>query len=102
MRTRRDTRPSDGEQLRLDLFAGKPWDGRDPRGLTRIQIELSLRREPGGREVEVDPLQLEMWPVSVKAAMREPRRPAVGAPLLLPLGPFSKKSRTGRWRLHGG
>ncbi len=77
--------PRDGDQLRLDLFKGVPWDGRNPRGLTRVQILLSSRREPPGHVVYPDSEQLEIWPESVKATRRERPRQAAGAPSLLPL-----------------
>ncbi len=78
-------RPCDGDQLRLDLFAGVPWDGVSPRGLTRAKIVLSSRQEPLGHEVEPDPAQLEMWPVSVRPPRGKRLRQAAGAPSLLPL-----------------
>ena len=75
----------DGDQYRLDLFPGVPWDGVSPRGLTRVQIELSSRREPPGHEVEMDPAQLLFWPVPEKATSRKRPQQAAGAPSLLPL-----------------
>ncbi len=86
--------PPDGDQLRLDLFKGVPWDGRRPRGLTRVQIELSLRQEPPRHEVYMDPAQLEVWPGSVRPSRRKkaPTGSVGGARSLLPL----KKGRRSR------
>jgi len=77
--------PHDGDQLRLDLFKGEPWDGRAPRGLTRVQISLSLRREPLSHAVETDPLQLDFWRRHSKATKRKRLEEAPRAPSLLPL-----------------
>jgi len=78
--------PRVGDQFELDLFPGVPWDGRSPRGLTRVRISLFLRRKPPGHEVYVDPAQLLLWPGGSKAAKRKkaPRK-QWGAPPLLPL-----------------
>ncbi len=43
--------PPDGDQLRLDLFPGEPWDGRSPRALTKSAQGLYLRPEPPRHEV---------------------------------------------------
>ncbi len=82
--------PRDGDQLLLDLFKGVPWDGRSPRGLTRVQIGLFFRPEPQGHEVEPDPAQLQMWPVAVRPPRVKKRTAERGAPPLLP-----SKSRRG-------
>jgi len=76
----------DGDQSVLDLFAGVPWQGYSPRGLTRVRILLSLRREPGGHEVEPDPMQLLLGLVAAapKATRKRCPAPEDGAPLLLP------------------
>ncbi len=74
----------DGDQLRLDLFHDVPWDGRSPRGLTRVGLGLYLRPEPPSHEVYFDPEQLEIWPVD--RPPREKSLPTVvcgGASLLL-------------------
>lgn len=55
-----------------------PWDGRDPRALTRGAKLLYLRREPGGVSPPPDPRQLEMF-------IRHQARRYLGAPLLLKL-----------------
>ncbi len=56
--------PRDGDQLRLDLFADVPWDGRSPRALARGGSALYLRPEPPlPRGPFHDPEQLEFWPV---------------------------------------
>ena len=60
----------DGDQLRLNLFPGEPWDGQCPRVLTRRFIPLFLRPEPSvpmGSPEETG--QLEIW-----QADRHPRR----------------------------
>ncbi len=84
--------PRDGDQLRLRLFESVPWDGRDPRGLTRGRNVLFLRQEPPCHEVYSDPAQLEFWPVD-----GHHRRNA--EPILIgaaPLVPESKARRRGR------
>ena len=52
-------------QLRLmlgDRRKAVPWNGRSPRDLTRIQIELSSQRERAGDDVPVsDPFQLSLF-----------------------------------------
>ncbi len=53
----------DSDQLEFDLWRGVPWGGRPPRYLTRGFSALFLRQEPPCHEVELDPLQLEMWPI---------------------------------------
>ena len=92
--------PREGDQFVLDLFKGVPWGGRSPRGLTRVQIVLSLRREPPGREVGVDPTQLLLWPEARKAAGKRARRPEAGAPPLLPLKRTWRGSRSARRRFY--
>ena len=79
------TAPRDGDQWRLDLFKGEPWDGRSPRGLTRVQISLSLKRELPGHEVYVDPAQLDFFRRQSEATKRKRLPQAVGASSLLPL-----------------
>jgi len=78
----------DGDQLRLDLYRGTPWDGISPRGLTRSRKVLFLRQEPPCHEVYKDILQIEMWPEGV-ATQKQTRPRYAGAPLLLPLDPRS-------------
>ena len=73
------------EQLELDLFPGEPWNGRSPRGLTKVQIGLFLGPEPPGHEVYLDPEQLSLFDTSQGGHTEKRRRPAVGAPSLLPL-----------------
>ncbi len=80
--------PRDGDQLRLELFVGVPWDGRSPRALTKGSTALSLRREPvRAHEVFVDPEQYDLWPLEVSGpiTIEGPLRKDVseGAPLLL-------------------
>jgi len=75
--------PCDGDQLRLDLFRGVPWDGQSLRGLTKVSNVLYLRREPPGHEVEPDPLQLELWPVAGRARYKKATAQRAGAPLLV-------------------
>ncbi len=68
-------------QLRCDLFPQEPWDGRSPRGLTRVGLGVILK--PGGVESVsdvLDPLQVLMFP-----RRRQRRRQSRTAPLLLPL-----------------
>ena len=90
--------PRVGDQLELDLFTGVPWSGRSPRALTKARSGLFLRREPGGHEVDPDPLQLSFWPVARKATRQKRRRQAAGAPPLLPL----RGSKTSRRRFFEG
>ncbi len=71
----------DGDQFRLDLFRGVPWNGRSPRGLTRVGLGLYLRPEPPVREVFFDPEQLELWPVDRPPVKKGPFV-YEGAPLL--------------------
>ncbi len=94
--------PRDGEQLRLDLFAGEPWDGRTPRGLTRVQILLFSRQEPPSHGVYLDPAQLDFWLRSSKATKRK-KAPAkqAGASSLLPLKK-GRRSRSFATRFPGG
>ena len=86
--------PHDGE-LELDLFAGEPWRGRSPRGLTRVRISLFLRREPPSHEVYLDPAQLDFWRRGSKATTKKNapgKQP--GAPSLLPLRNRSRRDRS--------
>ncbi len=76
----------DSEQLELDLFPGEPWHGRSPRGLTRARLGLIFK--PQGvrpRGFSRDHMQLEIWPVTSKAARRKMPQEAPGASTLLPL-----------------
>jgi len=77
----------DGDQLSLDLFPGIPWDGRSPRGLTRVGSGLFLRPEPPGHGVmiERDPLQYDLWRPMVHSEAEALRPVGRGAPTLLPL-----------------
>ncbi len=75
----------DGDQLELDLFPGVPWNGHSPRGLTKGRMVLYSKRERQGHEVDVDPMQLSLWAVSVRPPRDKRPRQAAGAPLLLPL-----------------
>ena len=84
----------DGDQFELDLFPGEPWMGRSPRALTDARTALYLRREPPGREVGTDPLQLSLWPVAGRPQGREGPDPEDGAPLLVSYG--LKRTRRGR------
>jgi len=95
----------DSDQYELDLFPGVPWSGRSPRGLTRAGKGLFLRPEPPSHEVDVDPLQLELWSEAVRPRKsKEPPIQRTGASLLLPLKepkrfPFGIASRTLEWGL---
>jgi len=78
--------PRDGEQLKLGLFRGVPWDGQTPRSLTRVGSGLFLRRKPPKAVRSVEDLeQLEFWPVDGPSRKKSPGlRP--GASLLLEPG----------------
>jgi len=66
-------------QLELDLFPGEPWNGRSPRGLTRVGLGLFLRREPQKDACDgIAEGQLEMFPAAIRGS-----RQYAGAPLLL-------------------
>ena len=69
-------------QLRLDLFVGIPWDGQDPRVLTKGRKVLYLKREQGRECAVADLRQYEMF-ASVLAP--QVKKAPVGAPLLSPL-----------------
>ncbi len=89
----------DGDQLELDLFPGEPWGGRSPRVLTKAKISLFLRREPESHGVEVDPLQLLLWPVTVKPPRGKRLWEAPAAPTLLPLPRLGlQSSRRGSYK----
>ena len=77
--------PPDGDQLRLDLFKGEPWDGRNPRGLTRAFNPLFLGPEPDLHEVNMrDPEQLDLfWREVATQREKPPEFVYRGAPLLL-------------------
>ncbi len=79
----------DGDQLRLQLFDGEPWNGVSPRVLTRSAKALFLRQKPPRHEVFFDPEQLELWPVHRAAQIEELPRISGGASLLLE--PFSPR-----------
>ena len=66
-------------QLRLELFPGIPWDGRDPRTLTRGREVLYSKREQGRECVCVDPRQYDLF-ASVPAP--QVKKAPVGAPPL--------------------
>ena len=64
-------------QLELELkdeVVRIPWSGRSPRDLTRVQIDLFLKRERQGHEV--DPLQYDLFDLRAGVATQ-----ANGAPL---------------------
>jgi len=71
-------------QLELDLDDVRqriPWEGRSPRGLTRVNMELFLSR--GAQKAvrcDLGPGQLSLFPEAKKGS-----RIYSGAPLLLPL-----------------
>jgi len=74
--------PRDGDQLRLDLFAGEPWDGRSPRVLTRGHLGIIFKARAAKSTGATDFCeQLELWPKPAE------ERPFIyeGAPLLQPL-----------------
>ena len=83
---------ADGDQLELNLFPQLPWGGRSPRALTRIHKVLSLKPEAQGREVEMDPRQLDLFRLAEWPVQRKTRRRYGGAPTLLRL-----PSKKGRW-----
>jgi len=71
-------------QLQLDLWQVEldalPWQGRNPRGLTKSQKVLFLRPEPQKADrFFVDPFQYDMFPEAMKGSHQYG-----GAPLLLP------------------
>ena len=72
-----------GDQLELDLFQGVPWDGRSPRGLTKVSGRLFLRRKPPRHEVRLDAVQLEIWPNQFSHTEKRGPQPKAGAPSLL-------------------
>ena len=72
----------EGEQLLLPLFEGVPWDGRSPRGLTKVGLGLYLGPEPPRHEVHLPPEQFELWPIQGATQREEPRWLYTGAPLL--------------------
>ncbi len=78
----------DGDQLRLRLFEGEPWDGLSPRVLTRGNKLLYLRPEPSLHEVMPGRRshQLELWPDDTQRE-KAPLDVVVsrGAPLLVDL-----------------
>ncbi len=78
--------PRDGDQLRIDLFHGVPWDGQSPRALTgEGSGVIFTARADHPREVMRGRFgQLELWPLEVPHREKSPRR-TPGAPLLLPL-----------------
>jgi len=89
-------------QLELDLFPGVPWAGKSPRALTRAQIHLSLRREPPGHAVCVDPMQLSLWhqpgrPLGKTAVARSAAAPSlVGSGIRRRRSRFRECLRNGR------
>jgi len=56
--------PRDGEQLELKL--GMPWDGYDPRSLTKVRISLASAQGTGRSIQQTDRpalvVQLELFP----------------------------------------
>jgi len=73
-------------QLRLALFMGQPWDGRSPRGLTKVALGLILKPRGVRREsIFADPLQIDMF-----ARKRAPRL-RLGAPSASTLLPLPKR-----------
>ncbi len=72
------------EQLELELDDERaliPWEGRSPRGLTKVGLGLFLRQEPPKKHARIrcDSSQLELF-------VRQEGPPQYeGAPLLLPL-----------------
>ena len=59
------------------------WEGMDLRGLTRIGILLSSKRERGGHEV--DPDQYDLFEAPGRVVNRRECFRYAGAPLLIPL-----------------
>ncbi len=96
----RDNTPVYSEQLWL--WPDEPWNGQSPRVLTAARNPLFLRQEPPRHEVDPDPLQLEIWPLPVKATLKKKAAPKQGAAsLLLPLK-AGRKSRSRALRLPRG
>ncbi len=74
-------------QLSLALFPGEPWEGRSPRGLTRVGMGVILK--PQGVRARVpflDPLQVDVFPRRSRERLKPKSRTA---PTLLPL-PFRR------------
>ena len=72
-----------GDQLELALFTGVPWNGIDPRFLTRGRKVLFLRPEPPCHEVFFDPEQIMMWKLVGHQEAERPPGFSRGAPSLL-------------------
>ena len=73
------------EQLELGLFRGEPWDGRSPRGLTRVGRGFTLRAQAAGREpIFSDPNQYDIW-TPIKGVRKKVREAAPEAVTLFPL-----------------
>jgi len=74
-----------GDQLEMTLFPGEPWEGRSPRGLTRVGLGLIFKALAVESASDyVDPLQLDLFP---RRRQRTIYSGSAGAPTLLPL-PF--------------
>ncbi len=72
----------DSAQLSLRLFPGEPWEGRSPRGLTRVGLGLILKAQAVKSASDFrDPLQLDLFPRRRQRTSYQSRT----APLLLPL-----------------
>jgi len=72
----------DAEQLELDLFPGEPWNGRSPRGLTRVGLGLIFTAlADGARVTSEDAAQLDLFPRWRERLKFQSRT----APTLLPL-----------------
>ena len=85
---------SEGDQLELGLGQSRvPWDGRSPRGLTKVAmgltnvpIALVFNREVAGHEVFFrDTNQVDLWPSEPAFWEKEPPHLWGGSPSLLPL-----------------
>ena len=65
-----------------DARVSVPWEGKSLRGLTKIGILLSSKRERGGHEV--DPNQYDLFEARGRVVNRRQCFSYAGAPLLVP------------------
>jgi len=79
----------DGEQLELalgDVHLKLPWEGRSPRGLTRVALSPFFKAQAAKDARHRDPTQLDLF---VRNGRRKPPELYRGASPLLPL-PFER------------
>ena len=71
-------------QLELGLYPGEPWQGRSPRGLTRVHLGVILKpeAEKSVSDLVLDPCQYDLFPAAIKDL---PPHIWGGSPSLLPL-----------------